>query len=135
MALLPSSVSPTKSTPSRSCWECQRRRKRCDFSRPGCDSCLANQVACPGYEGKKPLTWLAPGAVLSRPRKLQTSWSKQVAVTIKPRNATLQLIETAESKLTISIGRDDQQSVLETLEYCKSCSMNSGQLISRLNLS
>lgn len=54
---------------SRWCWECQRRRLVCDCARPICRKCKATGVVCPGYEDKKPLTWLAPGRVLSRTRK------------------------------------------------------------------
>lgn len=54
---------------SRWCWECRRRRLVCDCTRPVCDKCKATGVVCPGYEDRKPLTWLAPGKVLSRTRK------------------------------------------------------------------
>ncbi|KAL0932727.1 C6 zinc finger domain protein [Colletotrichum truncatum] len=50
----------------RQCWECQRRRVVCDAARPVCGKCKATGVVCPGYEDKKPLTWLTPGKVKTR---------------------------------------------------------------------
>ncbi|KAE8370637.1 fungal-specific transcription factor domain-containing protein [Aspergillus caelatus] len=46
-----------------------RRRLVCDFERPTCNKCRSAGVACPGYDEKKPLRWLAPGKATSRPRK------------------------------------------------------------------
>ena len=53
----------------RHCWECQRRRIVCDRWRPVCNKCQTAGIVCPGYDNQKPLTWLAPGRVISRPRK------------------------------------------------------------------
>ena len=58
---------------NRQCWHCLRRRLVCDFLRPGCGKCSAAGIVCPGYDDKKPLTWLAPGQVLSRTRRPQES--------------------------------------------------------------
>ncbi|KAK3315603.1 fungal-specific transcription factor domain-containing protein [Apodospora peruviana] len=51
------------------CWECRRRRIVCDSTQPICTKCRSAGIVCPGYQDKKPLTWLAPNKVLSRPRK------------------------------------------------------------------
>ncbi|KAK4034040.1 fungal-specific transcription factor domain-containing protein [Parachaetomium inaequale] len=51
------------------CWECRRRRLVCDGTQPVCTKCRAARIVCPGYADKKPLTWLAPGQVMSRTRK------------------------------------------------------------------
>ncbi|KAL2266660.1 hypothetical protein VTJ83DRAFT_6012 [Remersonia thermophila] len=51
------------------CWECRRRRLVCDGTKPICKRCRAAGIVCPGYADRKPLTWLAPGRVVSRPRK------------------------------------------------------------------
>lgn len=51
------------------CWECQRRRLVCDSARPICHKCQAAGITCPGYDNKKPLTWLAPGKVVARNRR------------------------------------------------------------------
>ncbi|KAL2136158.1 hypothetical protein VTI74DRAFT_5211 [Chaetomium olivicolor] len=51
------------------CWECRRRRRVCDGAQPVCSKCRAARIVCPGYANKKPLTWLAPGQVMSRTRK------------------------------------------------------------------
>lgn len=58
---------------NRQCWHCLRRRLVCDFLRPGCGKCSAAGIVCPGYDDKKPVTWLAPGQVLSRTRRPQES--------------------------------------------------------------
>lgn len=66
---MPPSKSPDSEPKKRACWECMRRRRICDSSRPACNKCVASKIVCPGYDDKKPLQWLAPGNVLSRPRK------------------------------------------------------------------
>ncbi len=65
MANLPTAVEDTHSS---QCWECRRRRLVCDGTQPVCTKCRAARIVCPGYADKKPLTWLAPGQVLSRAR-------------------------------------------------------------------
>ncbi|KAK3332914.1 fungal-specific transcription factor domain-containing protein [Cercophora scortea] len=55
--------------PSHQCWECRRRRLVCDAASPVCSKCRSNGIVCPGYGDNKPLTWLAPGRVISRGRK------------------------------------------------------------------
>jgi hypothetical protein len=51
------------------CWECRRRRLVCDGVQPVCTNCRTARIVCPGYADKKPLTWLAPGQVMSRTRR------------------------------------------------------------------
>ncbi|KXH55606.1 hypothetical protein CSAL01_10233 [Colletotrichum salicis] len=53
----------------RRCWECQRRRLVCDSVKPVCNKCRASGIVCPGYDDRKPLTWLAPGKVTCRTRR------------------------------------------------------------------
>ncbi|TDZ13784.1 hypothetical protein Cob_v013084 [Colletotrichum orbiculare MAFF 240422] len=60
--------SPEVSERSR-CWECLRRRLVCDSVKPICNKCRASGIVCPGYDDKKPLTWLAPGKVTCRTRR------------------------------------------------------------------
>lgn len=57
------------------CWECRRRRLICDGQVPVCTKCRTAGIVCPGYADKKPLTWLAPGRVVSRNRKPKTATS------------------------------------------------------------
>ncbi|KXJ85576.1 hypothetical protein Micbo1qcDRAFT_154093 [Microdochium bolleyi] len=64
----PSSAEPP-AAPKKQCWECQRRRIVCDSASPVCRKCETAGVVCPGFDDKKPLTWLAPGKVTARPRK------------------------------------------------------------------
>ncbi|OHF03955.1 C6 zinc finger domain-containing protein [Colletotrichum orchidophilum] len=69
LALIAGAPPQTQTGPSngrRHCWECQRRRLVCDSARPVCSKCKTSGVVCPGYEDKKPLTWLAPGKVKTR---------------------------------------------------------------------
>ncbi|KAK0671461.1 putative C6 zinc finger domain protein [Cercophora samala] len=51
------------------CWECRRRRVVCDGQQPVCTKCRTAGIVCPGYADKKPLQWLAPGQVMSRPKR------------------------------------------------------------------
>ncbi|WYZ38172.1 hypothetical protein EsH8_III_000086 [Colletotrichum jinshuiense] len=53
----------------RRCWECLRRRLVCDAVKPVCNKCRVAGIVCPGYDDKKPLTWLAPGKVTCRTRR------------------------------------------------------------------
>ncbi|KAK3984076.1 putative C6 zinc finger domain protein [Cladorrhinum sp. PSN332] len=55
------------------CWECRRRRLVCDGLVPVCTRCRTSRIVCPGYADKKPLTWLAPGRVISRNHKPKTT--------------------------------------------------------------
>lgn len=56
-------------TDRKRCWECVRRRLVCDSGRPGCNRCKIASIDCTGYGAKKPVKFLEPGLVLSRPRK------------------------------------------------------------------
>lgn len=51
----------------RPCWECRKRRYACDRSQPSCQKCQKANKDCPGYNDQKPLQWLEPGRVSSRP--------------------------------------------------------------------
>ncbi|ETS82046.1 hypothetical protein PFICI_07048 [Pestalotiopsis fici W106-1] len=53
----------------RHCWECMRRRLVCDSAPGACNKCKTRGVVCPGYDDKKPLRWLTPGKVKSKPRR------------------------------------------------------------------
>jgi len=78
------------------CWECRRRRLVCDFTRPKCRKCQVRGVACPGYDGQKPLRWLRPQQVNAKgPEK-----------TVVPRSVK----PAAERQMS---------AVLEAIEYCK----------------
>lgn len=80
------------------CWECRRRRLVCDYARPQCRKCQVGGVACPGYEGKKPLKWLQPQQVNSKgPVKMVMAMSRP----LKPGS-----------------GRE-MIAILEAIEYCK----------------
>ncbi|KAJ1324681.1 transcriptional activator protein UGA3 [Microdochium nivale] len=63
-------VSPVPAAPpTKQCWECQRRGIVCDSTEPVCTKCRSAGLVCPGFDDKRPLTWLAPGKVTARPRK------------------------------------------------------------------
>ncbi|KAF9880262.1 C6 zinc finger domain protein [Colletotrichum karsti] len=57
----------------KSCWECQRRGKVCDSARPVCSNCKLNSIVCPGYENIRPLTWVAPNMVTTKPWRSKRS--------------------------------------------------------------
>ncbi|KAF6815872.1 C6 zinc finger domain-containing protein [Colletotrichum plurivorum] len=61
-----SNSNSNRSGRKRSCWECQRRRVVCDAGRPVCFKCRVAGIVCPGYDDKKPLTWVAPNQVTTR---------------------------------------------------------------------
>ncbi|KAJ0164627.1 hypothetical protein CTA2_586 [Colletotrichum tanaceti] len=62
-------ASPESPERRRRCWECLRRRLVCDAIKPVCNKCRTAGIVCPGYDDKKPLTWLAPGKVTCRTRR------------------------------------------------------------------
>jgi hypothetical protein len=53
-------------TSRRRCWECVRRRRVCDLSRPECTKCQQAGLVCTGYGVFKPVTWLPVGKVKSK---------------------------------------------------------------------
>ncbi|TPX14766.1 uncharacterized protein E0L32_005161 [Thyridium curvatum] len=69
----PSTALTAPAVSKRQCWECLRRQLVCDSAYPVCNQCRTKGITCPGYEDKKPLTWLAPGRVTSRTRKRRKS--------------------------------------------------------------
>lgn len=60
------------------CWECQRRHWACDSTRPVCKRCKDAGIVCPGFDDRKPLTWLPPGRVSSRSRKSRQPTTSKV---------------------------------------------------------
>lgn len=71
------------------CWECLRRLLACDGCRPVCDCCRFAGIVCPGYEDRRPLTWVTPGNVtitrIRRARKCVGALSATTAVPKKNR--------------------------------------------------
>ncbi|KAL2128554.1 hypothetical protein VTI74DRAFT_9026 [Chaetomium olivicolor] len=82
-------------TKPRQCWECRRRRLVCDFTRPQCRKCQVRGVACPGYEGNKPLKWLQPQQINSKgPVKMAVALSRPLQPeTGREMTAVLEAIE------------------------------------------
>lgn len=64
----------------RHCWECMRRRLVCDSAPGACNKCKNRGVVCPGYDDKKPLKWLTPGKVLSKPRRPKNAAAGDAAI-------------------------------------------------------
>ncbi|KXH59010.1 hypothetical protein CNYM01_08455 [Colletotrichum nymphaeae SA-01] len=85
----------------RRCWECQRRRLVCDSVKPVCNKCRASGIVCPGYDDRKPLTWLAPGKVTCRTRRKGRVVDKDTAtkttMKIKPKLGRRGEIEDTEA--------------------------------------
>jgi hypothetical protein len=69
------------------CWECRRRRLVCDGAQPVCTKCRTARIVCPGYADKKPLTWLAPGQVMSRARRKKAPGLRKTANNSKNQQA------------------------------------------------
>ncbi|PTB62525.1 hypothetical protein BBK36DRAFT_1128797 [Trichoderma citrinoviride] len=56
------------------CWECLRRCQACDGRRPVCQCCRSAGIVCPGYEDRRPLTWVTPGNItVTRIRRARTT--------------------------------------------------------------
>lgn len=115
---------------SRWCWECRRRRLVCDCTRPVCNKCKATGVVCPGYEDKKPLTWLAPGKVLSRTRKPKSRTASQRTIVKKMKDVSSSPdSDTSRSSQEVTLQtiavlprahlRPDSCDLAEAAMYCK----------------
>jgi hypothetical protein len=61
MAAMP--PKPDDKNKQQQCWECLRRSLACDGCRPVCNCCRSAGIVCPGYEDRRPLTWVTPGNV------------------------------------------------------------------------
>ncbi|KAK1974710.1 fungal-specific transcription factor domain-containing protein [Colletotrichum cereale] len=86
------SLSSSREAPERRrCWECLRRRLVCDAITPVCNKCRVAGIVCPGYDDKKPLTWLAPGRITCRTRRKPRNIEKEgdTRKTVKPKPKTL----------------------------------------------
>ncbi|OTA00838.1 hypothetical protein A9Z42_0011230 [Trichoderma parareesei] len=60
--------------PQQECWECLRRYLACDGRRPVCECCRSAGIVCPGYEDRRPLTWVTPGNItVTRVRRAKTT--------------------------------------------------------------
>jgi hypothetical protein len=122
---------PPKPDSNRWCWECQRRRLVCDCARPVCNKCHGAGLVCPGYEDKKPLTWLAPGRVLSRTRKprgrtpsnQQPTVKKSAAVLKRPVPTTSPILDVAGQRrleiVPVVKLRTDMCDLVDAVQYCK----------------
>ncbi|KAL6903014.1 hypothetical protein GGI43DRAFT_329842 [Trichoderma evansii] len=62
------------SSKQQQCWECLRRGLICDGCRPICDCCRSSGIVCPGYEDRRPLTWVTPGSItVTRSRRIKVA--------------------------------------------------------------
>ncbi|CCF32570.1 hypothetical protein CH063_04933 [Colletotrichum higginsianum] len=96
----------------RRCWECLRRRLVCDAIKPVCNKCRTAGIVCPGYDDKKPLTWLAPGKVTCRTRRKPRSGETDAdsKKPMKPKPKTLRK----------GLGRvlsEEEQRIFDGVEY------------------
>ncbi|KAK3693138.1 fungal-specific transcription factor domain-containing protein [Podospora appendiculata] len=93
--------------PNHQCWECRRRRLVCDAASPVCSKCRSSGIVCPGYGDNKPLTWLAPGRVISRGRRRRhipalTSDFKNGAAAIDDSSKDQLLVSFANTKAVVA---------------------------------
>ncbi|KAJ3499398.1 hypothetical protein NLG97_g374 [Lecanicillium saksenae] len=65
------------SADAKPCWECFKKRRVCDFSRPSCLKCVSRCLRCPGYD-QKPLKWLQPGQTRSKGRRAKDEAGQMV---------------------------------------------------------
>lgn len=120
----------------RRCWECQRRRLVCDSVKPVCNKCRASGIVCPGYDDRKPLTWLAPGKITCRTRRKgrgvdkDTGAKKDTKAKTKPKPKRPGEPEDSEAFIRSknkyggelvfhSALRTDICDVFEAVQYCK----------------
>jgi hypothetical protein len=131
---MPQEVNSTRANPRRHCWECQRRRRVCDFSLPSCNKCIAAGIECPGYGEKKPLRWVAPGKVTSWTRQRQRpvnpqdrSRSAGAAASNEETTEDMQVIsqrpenQALDSRIPLAKLTTDSCAALEAVLYCKLC--------------
>lgn len=112
----------------RRCWECLRRRLVCDAVKPVCNKCRVAGIVCPGYDDKKPLTWLAPGKVTCRTRRksrVSENDSKAKSNTSKSKENQGKTIRKEKEIRKVSelifhsALRTDVCDVYEAVQYCK----------------
>lgn len=127
--------------PKTQCWECARRQVTCDGTPLACETCRASGIVCPGYENRKPLTWLTPGKVKSRTWKKKAAKPRQKKPDRSPADAekarlalvirTPVIREPAQGSLFVSgMGHiTEQYHMFEAAQYCKQL-WNSCRLIS-----
>lgn len=117
----------------RRCWECLRRRLVCDAIKPVCNKCRTAGIVCPGYDDKKPLTWLAPGKVTCRTRRKPRSGETDAdsKKPMKPKPKTLRkglgrVLSEEEQRIFDGVEyilhsdlRTDICDVYEAVQYCE----------------
>lgn len=69
---------------------------------------------CPGYDDKKPLTWITPGKVLSRTWKRKPPKPKKLADSSKSVTKADRVIPPPSQEL-----RTELHDIAEALEYCR----------------
>ncbi|WQF79152.1 Putative zn(2)Cys(6) fungal-type DNA-binding domain, fungal transcription factor [Colletotrichum destructivum] len=111
-ALTVTAPASPESPERRRCWECLRRRLVCDAIKPVCNKCRTAGIVCPGYDDKKPLTWLAPGKVTCRTRRKPRSGETDAdsKKPIRPKSKTLRK----------GLGRtlsEEEQRIFDGVEY------------------
>ncbi|RHZ46226.1 uncharacterized protein CDV56_104462 [Aspergillus thermomutatus] len=97
----------------------EKRIPSCDFSRPGCNKCYTAGVECPGYDDKKPLKWVTPCEVTSRPRK------KTVQQTSTKQHVSRDRSDSQVEPVSLGVPRDrlvnEFGAVVEAAYYYNSC--------------
>lgn len=104
------------------CWECLRRQLRCDGTRPVCQTCADSGIACPGYEDRQPLRWLAPGRVASRTWGQKKTKKRKNPLTSHPvpDAAAKGDMVPCLSKRVLKVETDD---IFEAVKYCQLCNL------------
>ncbi|KAK5991558.1 Phomenoic acid biosynthesis cluster-specific transcriptional regulator-like protein [Cladobotryum mycophilum] len=86
------------------CWECLRREKPCDGTKPICKACRSVNIVCPGYKNTRPLTWLPTGRV----SRLQKSGTLKAAR--KPRKTNTLVVRSAATTPDSTLSDDQPDS-------------------------
>lgn len=69
-------------TRSPGCFQCRKRKIRCDESRPGCERCAKHGVPCPGYRREKGGLEFEDQTILTA-RKAKESYGDKTALVLK----------------------------------------------------
>ncbi|KAL6871959.1 hypothetical protein J3F83DRAFT_625785 [Trichoderma novae-zelandiae] len=120
---------PPKADASRQqgCWECLRRCLACDGRRPVCERCRSAGIVCPGFEDRRPLTWVTPGNItVTRIRRAKTTAAATSAASKKNSHRARPLLllpspdkdsaQTESSAVSTTLSSSDNKSTEDNID-------------------
>lgn len=91
----------TDTTPSDSCWECLRRELPCDGAKPVCIKCHGAGLVCPGFNSRRPLTWVTPGKITHRAPQRPSRRRSRIAAKPGPKSEACEVESPARKSPTV----------------------------------